>query len=547
MFLSNRQDTMQRFNFNSSMSKAYKQQLLELIQLIQRDNQQAINFLDKEFHFFPERLSSPIIQFLITKNKKYLISISAENKIRIWNIPKRIQEDSLIGHISFVTVIAITSDDKYIISGSDDKTIRIWNFKKRSWVTKFEYHSGVITAIDISKDNKYFISASADKSFLIYDLIFLRPYAKGGKFQASITCIKIMNDCDHIVHSCSDNTIHVYSIKKTCEIAVCWDHTDLITNFIFSNNNELIISVSNDNTIRIWNFFTKERVAVLGYKKSISIKFIFITNDDKLLVGVGACGEILTWDLLERTCISECTTYSVGARCIAISSNHKSLAIECGNKYNLIKIWNIDEGIIAVITGHISHVVAMGFIENHILLSCGLDLRIMISNLKNKKQELIVNMPILKAIALSHDCKYLISGWSDKIISGSIFKKKTQKFILEGHKCPIKTIEITNDDKYIVSSDSETVRLWNFQKKSQISLFSIEIFDLIPPRITYDNKFIIASTNKTIVKLNLLNWNEENAWVCEKCNIMSMSVTRSNKYIVTFGALERCVNVWKIY
>ena len=35
--------------------------------------------------------------------------------------------NTLTGHTSWVTSVAISSDNKYIISGSDDKTIKIWN------------------------------------------------------------------------------------------------------------------------------------------------------------------------------------------------------------------------------------------------------------------------------------------------------------------------------------------------------------------------------------------------------------------------------------
>ena len=63
----------------------------------------------------------------VTSDIKYIISCSADKKIRLWNLLENRQETVLQGHTSSVECVTVTSDNKYIVSCSFDSTIRIWN------------------------------------------------------------------------------------------------------------------------------------------------------------------------------------------------------------------------------------------------------------------------------------------------------------------------------------------------------------------------------------------------------------------------------------
>ena len=76
----------------------------------------------------------------------------------------------LNGHTLYVDGIAITSDNGYIVSVSDDKTVRIWDFKNQSIYAVLEGHRDQIFCVAITNDNKYAISGSKDNTIIIWSI-----------------------------------------------------------------------------------------------------------------------------------------------------------------------------------------------------------------------------------------------------------------------------------------------------------------------------------------------------------------------------------------
>ena len=58
-------------------------------------------------------------------NTNYIATASFDHTIKIWDISKRIQVQTLEGHSSSV-INVIYHSDGYLISSSNDKTIKIW-------------------------------------------------------------------------------------------------------------------------------------------------------------------------------------------------------------------------------------------------------------------------------------------------------------------------------------------------------------------------------------------------------------------------------------
>ena len=68
----------------------------------------------------------------VTSDSKYIVSGSADYKIRIWNFFERKQKCAFKPLTSSINSVAVTSNNKYIISGSEDNTRKIWKFKQKT-------------------------------------------------------------------------------------------------------------------------------------------------------------------------------------------------------------------------------------------------------------------------------------------------------------------------------------------------------------------------------------------------------------------------------
>ena len=75
----------------------------------------------------------------------------------------------MTGHSSYVSSVALSRDRKTIISGSADKTIRIWDTETEKEVRILTGHSNKILSIALSRDGKTIISGSGDSTVKIWN------------------------------------------------------------------------------------------------------------------------------------------------------------------------------------------------------------------------------------------------------------------------------------------------------------------------------------------------------------------------------------------
>lgn len=54
------------------------------------------------------------------------MSGSADKTIKIWDIEKKSNVETLLGHTSSVMSLSVSNDSSFIISGSADKSVMIW-------------------------------------------------------------------------------------------------------------------------------------------------------------------------------------------------------------------------------------------------------------------------------------------------------------------------------------------------------------------------------------------------------------------------------------
>jgi len=122
-------------------------------------------------------------------SKQYIISGSADETIKIWNLSTFKLVTTLKGHNSIVSSVVVSSVEnttdlpdnigkQYIISGSFDKTIKIWDLSTFKLVKTLEGHNYHVTSVTVSNfenattfAEQYIISGSFDGIIKIWDLL----------------------------------------------------------------------------------------------------------------------------------------------------------------------------------------------------------------------------------------------------------------------------------------------------------------------------------------------------------------------------------------
>ena len=69
-------------------------------------------------------------------------------------------------------------------------------------------------------------------------------------------------------------------------------------------------------------------------------------------------------------------------------------------------------------------------------------------------------------VRVTSDNKYIVSGSADKTVRVWNFMKKTQETVFKGHSSTVTSVVATSDNKYIISGSSDkTIIIWNFLDK----------------------------------------------------------------------------------
>ncbi|MHA1253400.1 MAG: WD40 repeat domain-containing protein, partial [Candidatus Helarchaeota archaeon] len=119
----------------------------------------------------------------------------------------------------------------------------------------------------------------------------------------SIEAITITNDGKKIVSGSTDGTIKIWNFKNGRLEATLQDIGSIIMNLIITPDDEYIISNSQDK-IKIWNLETYDLIFTLSGQKGI-INSFDITSDGKFLIAGTNSGNIIIWDLINKTIINE--------------------------------------------------------------------------------------------------------------------------------------------------------------------------------------------------------------------------------------------------
>ena len=106
-----------------------------------------------------------------TPDGKYVVSASADNSIKLWDVNTGIDVKNFSGHPAAVNALAITKDGQKIISADAAGNVFIWSTEGSSTpMLQIQAHEGAINTINLFDDDQSFLSAGLDQTIKRWDI-----------------------------------------------------------------------------------------------------------------------------------------------------------------------------------------------------------------------------------------------------------------------------------------------------------------------------------------------------------------------------------------
>jgi WD40 repeat protein len=113
----------------------------QILTALNAQDNPVIKIFDLETGFEVNTLrghETPVTALALTPDGRYAISASFwDGKIKIWELDSYTEIATLYGHNDFVTSVAITRDGRHLISTSKDTTLKVWNLSTRKEIASF--------------------------------------------------------------------------------------------------------------------------------------------------------------------------------------------------------------------------------------------------------------------------------------------------------------------------------------------------------------------------------------------------------------------------
>ena len=469
----------------------------------------------------------------------------------------------LESHDAMITTLALISDNKYIISGGKSMIVRIWNIEKNIQEAALQGHTDSIEKVLVTSDNKFIVSISLDRTARIWNFENRTQEAILQLCCIYDSCIKLTSDNKYIFYLNPIRDVIQWNFQTKLHKIINQDYILFGSTLSVSADNKYIITGSSDKSIRVWNLNEKRQEALFtGHSDTVAT--LAITTDNKYIIS--AClfeNALRIWNLETKQLVDTLTNFMVSTHYsdnyIAIARDNIYLYYESSER--TLSVWNLQarrqEKSIQGFYYCIPRILITN--DNTRIASGSYDDKLIVDKPSERNQEVIVYClsHFVGTIAISNDNKFIISS-NGKEIKVLDTHDANEKYILHSLNSVITSVVVSNDNRFIVFGSGSasgtylsnlrdtSIRIWDFQEKKEIAILAGHTKAVTALAISNDNKYIVSgSLDRTLRLWDLPDKQLIDLFRGDAGPVKAVAITSDNKYIVS-ASDDETLKVWSV-
>ena len=273
-----------------------------------------------------------------------IITLS-ENCLWMWDIETAtIAKPPMNNHNPAVNCLALTPDGMYIFSGSWESTIHVREMCSGALSERIKAVEEYICAIALTLDGRFLLAGGKEGGYA-WDL-------SSGKLLAEfdlpgmVTCIIVTHDGTKAIIGSPNNPICFYEIPTGKRLFTLNNEYCGVKSLALSQDGSKLFAARR-NVVEVWDLARQGRLDRLeiDYGADNDIIYILLSLDEKSLIASRKGGEVIVWNLEDKTfysfrVVNGLSSYD-SAPCLALTFDGQQLIT--GYADGMIRIWSTED------------------------------------------------------------------------------------------------------------------------------------------------------------------------------------------------------------
>jgi serine/threonine protein kinase len=290
-----------------------------------------------------------VLDMLLLKDGHTLVTASADQTVRFWDLNTQRLSKTLKGHTNGVKALTMTTDQEILISAGDDRTIRFWDMATgQPLVTLVDAHPLPINALEVSNNGALLISADGGGNIYLWKLtdqsgrVNPQSLVADGpdltlQADGAVNDLLLTGDDSYLISG--GKSLLVWTMADLLrEPTALIGHEPLtfVNRLDISEDNLTLVSASSDQTVRLWNMKDRAPKAILrghqGYVNDVRIEGQHLWSSDQAQT-------ISVWDLQQNTHVETIVGFNTDIWRFAVRPNRHIVTL--GGTEHVVGLWSL--------------------------------------------------------------------------------------------------------------------------------------------------------------------------------------------------------------
>lgn len=478
--------------------------------------------------------SAALNAVVYTPDQEHVLTVGADQTIRIWSTVTGQEIRVLSGHVGQVLSVASSPDSLSLVSGAADNTIKMWDVPRSTSMREFSAPEASVLGVATSLDGKWAVSFSDDLIGRIWNLEDGEAFMQLKGLTANPTVTAIRNDGNQVASGDEAGLISMWETLEGSQEGSIVAHQGPLRGLVFHPNNQQLVSAGEDGLLKVWQLPPVQPRDLAGHESPI--RSVAVTNNGQLSV-TGSDKSVRVHQVSNGQPIRELAGAAGPTHAIAVSANDAMTA--AAGPQGIVKLWNLADGADRLqVAGHDEGILALAFHpDNSRFASAGTDGTIRIWRLPKAPAPLAGHTADVVSIAISPNGATAATASVDKTVRLWNTSNGQALRTLTGHLHPLSQVAIRADNAQVASGDTGgEVRFWDSAAGTPQGWLGAHASQLNGMSYSSSGERLATVGDDGLLKIWTLPTPAPQVFAGNSLAVTATAVTSDGKWIVTGGS-----------